>query len=124
MKKINDLIRPTVFSSVISCALFAPLLVAAATGDAALNNPLNKAISTIPDFISKFLQVVVMVALPIIVLFFVYAGFKFLLAQGNENKLNEARKNLLYAVIGAILILGAWVLATLLAGTVTQLINP
>lgn len=89
-----------------------------------LKNPLSSSLDTIPKFIEAVLKVVVMVALPIITLFFVYAGFKFIMAQGNSTKLQEARMNLLYSVIGAILILGAWVIATLIGGTVTQLVKP
>ena len=110
---------------------FLPILLYVALAESAyaqsqpgsLINPLADTINSIPKFIAGVLKVVVMVALPIIVLFFVYAGFKFLFAQGNAGKLQDARKNLVYAVIGAVLILGAWVIATLIAGTVTQLLK-
>ena len=87
-----------------------------------LVNPVNA--GTLPQFIELVLKAVVMVALPIITLFFVYAGFKFIMAQGNSSKLQETRMNLLYCVIGAILILGAWVIATLIGGTVSQIVRP
>lgn len=90
----------------------------------ALCNPLKPEFSSIPLFISGALKVIVMVALPIIVLFFVIAGFKFISAQGNPSKLDEARKNFVWVVVGALLIMGAWVLATLLANTVSQLVGP
>ncbi len=94
-----------------------------AHADSMLQNPLNSAFSTIPSFIAGVLRVVVYVALPIITLFFVVAGFQFLWAQGNSGKLDAAKKNFLFAVIGALLIMGAWVIATLIAGTVTQLVQ-
>ena len=84
-----------------------------------LANPLR--FKTIAEFIAGALQVLVIVALPIIVLFFVIAGFKFISAQGNEGKLGEAKKNFFYVIIGAGLIMGAWILAKLIAGTVSQL---
>jgi hypothetical protein len=90
----------------------------------ALCNPLNTQYSTIPTFIAGALKAVVMIALPIIVLFFVIAGFKFISAQGNPSELAVARKNFMWVVIGSLLIMGAWVLATLLAGTVAQLVAP
>lgn len=90
---------------------------------ALLQNPLNAAISSIPKFIAEVLKVVVKIAIPIIALFLVYAGFLFVRAQGNMQQLARARDNLMYAVIGALLIMGAWVLATLIAGTVTQLVG-
>lgn len=84
-----------------------------------LQNPLN--VGGVSDFIALVLRVMVMVALPIISLFIVYSGFLFISAQGNEEKLSKAKTNLLYVIIGAILILGAWVIATLIGGTVTQI---
>lgn len=113
--------------TILSCTPGFLLLFLAAVANAAepptLGNPLQNAYDSIPQFIAGVLQVVVMVAMPIIVLFFVWAGFLFIKAQGNPGKLDEAKKNLMYAVIGAILILGAWVIATLIAGTVTELVG-
>jgi hypothetical protein len=104
-------------------AAFLPFaLVFAQTGNT-LKNPLNSSFSTIPGFIAGALKVMVMVALPIITLFFVYAGFMFIMARGKSGDIETAKKNFVYVVIGALLILGAWVIATLIGGTVTQLIQ-
>lgn len=100
---------------------FYVVAVGAVQAQAGLDNPLNSNFSSIPTFLAGALKVLVMVALPIISLFIVYAGFKFLTAQGNPGKLSEARENFFYVVIGTILILGAWVIATLIGGTVSQL---
>jgi len=99
------------------------LFVSFAHADAVLNNPLNPTFSSIPSFIAGALKVMVMVALPIISLAIVYSGFLFVAAQGNDEKLSKAKGNLLYVIIGSILILGAWVIATLIGGTVSQLTN-
>jgi hypothetical protein len=90
---------------------------------ASLNNPLNREFSTVPGFIAGALRVLVMVSLPIITLFIVYAGFKFVAAQGRDEALAQAKMNLMYVVIGSILILGAWVIATLIGGTVSQVVG-
>jgi hypothetical protein len=100
--------------------LFAPLAFADTAG---LTNPLNPAYSSIPTFIAGALRVMVEVALPIISLFIVYSGFLFVSAQGNDEKLSVAKRNFMYVIVGAILILGAWVIATLIGGTVTQLVT-
>src|SRR3989344_1903431 len=84
-----------------------------------LKNPLN--CSSIPEFLAGALKALAMIALPIITLFLVISGFLFITAQGNEQKLAKAKLNFLYVVIGAPLILAAWVIATLIAGTVNQL---
>ncbi len=96
--------------------------VAFAQTQSGLRNPLEGGgIGTIPQFISNTLKVMVMVALPIITLFMVYSGFLFVLAQGNQEQLAKAKTNFVYVVIGAILILGAWVFASLLGGTISEL---
>lgn len=90
-------------------------------GTKTLQNPLK--FSSIETFIEGVLKAIVMVALPIITVFFVYAGFMFIKARGKSNELSDAKKNLVYVVVGAILILSAWVLATLIGGTVSQLLG-
>ena len=88
-----------------------------------LCNPLNSSFSSIPTFIAGALKVMVQVALPIIALFMVYAGFQFVTARGNGEQLTKARDNFKYVIYGTILILGAWVIATLIAGTVSQIVG-
>lgn len=108
---------------ITSLNIVAPLYALAATTDGKLNNPLNDAFSTIPGFIAGALQALVMIALPILTLFIVYSGFLFVSARGNEHKLEDAKRNFMYVIIGALLILGAWIIAQLIAGTVAQLIE-
>ncbi len=86
-----------------------------------LENPLNSSFSSIPQFISGTLKVMVMVALPIITLFMVYSGFLFVFAQGRPEQLAKAKTNFLFVVIGSVLILGAWVFASLIGGTISEL---
>lgn len=86
-----------------------------------LQNPLQY--DTITGFIAAALKALVVIALPIITLFIVLSGFMFVFARGNPNKLKDAKMNFFYVILGAILILGAWVLATLIGGTVSQVIG-
>lgn len=99
------------------------LVSVALAADGRLENPLNPAFSSIPAFIEGVLRVFVTVALPIITLFIVISGFMFVWALGKPEALKTARRNFFYVIIGSILILGAWVLATLIGGTVTQLVG-
>jgi len=95
-----------------------PVFAAPAEG---LQNPLK--FPNIQKFVEGTLQAIVMIALPIITIFIVYAGFLFISARGNTEKLGDAKKNFQYVIIGTILILSAWVLATLIGGTITQLLG-
>lgn len=104
-----------------SASLAALAVAETAHAQAELQNPLQ--FPDIATAVAGFLRVLVMVALPIISFFIVYSGFLFVTAQGNPEKLGSARRNLVYVLIGAALILGAWVIATLIGGTVSQIIR-
>lgn len=92
-----------------------------ANGTNCLENPLR--FGSIEGFIEGVLRAIVVISIPIIVAFMVFAGFKYIAARGNPGKIGEANKNFMYVIIGTIMILGAWVLATLIGGTVTQLLG-
>lgn len=57
------------------------------------------------------------------VLAFIYSGFLFVTAQGNETKLGTAKKALLYSAIGTAVLLGSWMIANVIRTTVNQVIN-
>ncbi|MCE9517885.1 pilin [Candidatus Nomurabacteria bacterium] len=128
------------FVFVVAFSLFAPMQFAnAANGDAnipsggdkntgvtintGIKNPLGKSISDIPTFIQTILGFVLLVGVPIIVLAIIYAGFLFVTAQGNSEKLTMAKTTLLYTLIGAALLLGSFVIAKAIKGTVDQISN-
>lgn len=88
--------------------------------NAKINNPLGK-ISSIPQFMEALLNIVIKIGVPLVALAIIYTGFLFVTAQGNPEKLKTAKKALTYTLIGAGLLLGAWVLAQAIVGTVDQI---
>ena len=58
------------------------------------------------------------------VLAFIYSGFLYVTAQGNETKLKDAHKSLLYTSIGTAILLGAWVLANVICQTIALIGGP
>lgn len=84
-----------------------------------INNPLGVDLDIV-EFIGQLFENFVKVALPFLVLFVIWAGLQFVLARGNEEKLSDAKKNLLYVIIGVAIVFGAWGIANLLSGTVDQ----
>jgi len=105
-------------TALLLSGLLAPAAVFAQT---TIQNPLG--VSSVADFIARALQSMVLLALPVVALFFVIAGFMFISARGNSEKLANARQNFVYVVIGGLLIIGAWVIATMIGGTVTQVLG-
>ncbi len=87
-----------------------------------LNNPLT-GISTIPEAINKILSIVIRIALPFIIIFFIWSGFKFILARGNPKAVTEAKNMFFFTIIGTLLILGAWTITNAIIGTVNAIVG-
>lgn len=116
----------TVFSKksfwiLASFLMIAPVFFARADGSGTLENPL-KGINTVPDFIQKIISDIILpIGVPVITFFIIYSGYLFVAARGDAAKLKAAKDTLLYTVIGAAVILGAWILAQAIGQTVKEL---
>lgn len=94
-------------------------------GGAKLENPLNcnadnksEGCNNLSDFVAAVLKAAVEVLMPFVVLAFIWSGFLFVRAQGNEEMLGEAKTAIYYSVLGAFILLGAWGFAEIIASTV------
>lgn len=87
--------------------------------DTKLCNPITY--GNITDFFLAILDVVVQFSLVLIVFFLVYAGFQFVTAQGNSEKLQKAKQMFVWIVVGAFVILGVFVIRTAICGTLQQI---
>lgn len=86
-----------------------------------LENPLGDDLDTLPELVENILRIVLTIGVPIVALAIIYAGFKFIAAQGNPTKLEEARRTLLYVIIGAGILLAAYVMAEAIVGTINAI---
>ena len=91
-----------------------------------LGNPLGggaggAGIGSVPELIVELLNVVMLVAVPLVALAIIYAGFLFVTALGNEEKLKKAKQTLWYVFIGAVIVLGALVIANAIGGTIESI---
>ena len=80
------------------------------TTGGSFQNPISS--ETLPDLVKKIANVVASVGIPLIAIFIIYAGFLFVTSQGDPKKLETAKTTLTYAVIGGIVIIGAYAIAT------------
>lgn len=106
--------RYTSYVAPIVIAL-APALLRA-TG---LTDPLGNI--TLYNFLFTILNAVIYILFPVIVLMLVYTGFLFVAAQGNPAKIQEARRALVWTIIGALVLLGAKAIALAVQATVDDL---
>lgn len=81
-----------------------------------LDNPLGN--KTLTQFLEEILKVIMIFAVPLIVFMIIYAGFLFVMDRGSDKNLAQAKRALLFAIIGGVLILGAQALLVVIQGTV------
>ena len=74
-------------------------------------------VSQIESFIQSVIQVMITLAGAVSVGFFVWGGFGYITSSGNPEKLDQSKKTILYSAIGLAIVLGAFVLSSI----VTQL---
>lgn len=85
-----------------------------------LTNPLGSG-ATLPWLVNQILGLVVKIGAVVVIFMLVYVGFLFVAARGNDAKLTEARKALLWTVVGALILLGAQAIAIGIKATVDAL---
>ncbi len=84
-----------------------------------LCNPIDS--PNLSSFLLGIVNVAIQYGAILIVFFIVFAGFKFVTAQGNSEKVSEARKMLTWVVVGAFVLLGVYVIRAAICGTIKQL---
>ena len=79
---------------------------------------------TFIDLLTSILNnIVIPIASVGVVIYIIYAGFTYVLAQGNPGKIEEAHKRLLWSLVGAGILLGAAGISIVVQNTVHSLIR-
>ncbi len=86
-----------------------------------VDNPLGPSIDTLPELVALVLSAVVQIGVPVVALGIIYSGFLFVKAQGNPAELKTAKEAFYWTIIGAMIVLGAFVILGIIEGTVEQL---
>lgn len=87
---------------------------------AQIRNPLGDD-GTFFVIIDRIIEGLTLLAIPIVVFMVIYAGFLFVSAQGSVEKLERAKRAITYALIGALILLGAQAISALIEGTISSL---
>lgn len=85
-----------------------------------LNNPLNSG-KSLEGFLQDILAFVIRIGIIIVILMIVFVGYKFVVAQGKPAEIEEAKKMLLWTVVGALILLGSQAIAIGIKATVQTL---
>jgi len=70
-----------------------------------LTNPLK--VKSLNDLYKNLLVLVIEIGYVVVAFFLLLSGFKFVTAQGNESKLEEAKSTFYGTIIGAVIVIGA-----------------
>lgn len=88
--------------------------------DLSIPNPLGD-IESLSDLFYLVINFVLSFSYAIIAFFLIWSGFKFVTAQGSEEKLTDAKNTFKYTIIGAILVIGAQVIVEVTKDIFTQI---
>lgn len=78
-------------------------------------------IKTVPELLLAIVDLVFLIAVPIIVMCIIYSGFLFVTSGGNDAKIEKARHTFLWTVVGALVLLGAKAIALAVQATIDAL---
>ena len=98
--KFLNIYKNKITFSIISVLLL-PVFVSAVT----IKNPLGSGVNSITDLLDKILNLLFVIAAPIITIMTLYAAYLIMTSGGEETKLNEGKRTLLYIVIGVVVML-------------------
>ena len=83
-----------------------------------LENPIYA--SNVTDLLFDLVDVAIFVGTIFAVFAFIFIGFKFVMAQGSDSALSEAKQWFLYAVIGTAILIGSKFIVEVVKNTVTS----
>lgn len=89
------------------------------TSASGFSNPIKA--NDLSTLLTDLLKVVTTIGAVVVVFFLILAGFKYVTARGDSKKISEAHNTLTWTVIGAMVLLGAQVIATAIQGTINEL---
>jgi hypothetical protein len=85
---------------------------------ATLPNPLN--VSSISDVLYLIANIATYIGVILAVLALIWVGFKFVAAQGNSEKITEAKRYFFYIIIGVAILIGASAIISILKTTLSS----
>ena len=111
------------FLGLLTCPSMIRLLATTNSGGGTgiLVNPLKD--TTLAGLINTILSAIIQVGIVVVTFFIVYAGFKYVTAQGNTTNLSKAHEGIKWTVFGSAIVLGAFVIQQIVTDTVGGLLK-
>jgi hypothetical protein len=83
---------------------------------ASLGNPIT--FGKIPELLLAVINVLLVIALPIIVFYLIYAGFLYVAARGKPEELKQANQALTFGIIGGVIVAGAFAILQIVSNLI------
>ncbi len=129
VKKFFTQYHEVIITLLLCVVMLVPALVSAGgagdmgtpspSGSNTFTNPLK--VNSVCGLVVGVLNAVMIIGIPIAVLFIVWAGLKFILAQGKPEAIKDARNNFLHVLIGIALFVGSSLIAKVILNTLRGL---
>src|SRR3989344_2274507 len=84
-----------------------------------LQNPIQA--ENFTEVMRRVANIAALIGLPIVVIMIIWTGAQFVFAGGDEKKLTAAKQSFYWTIIGALLVLGAYVIAAAIENFARQL---
>lgn len=84
-----------------------------------IKNPIGS--GSLEEFLKRLLDIFVTLGAMVVVFFIIYAGLQYVLARGDTKKISAAHETLWWTIVGAAILLGAQIIATVIQNTVKEL---
>lgn len=94
-------------------ALGAPLVFTSA----ALAAPASPEVTQVENFIKTVVQAMAGIAGLIAAAFFVIGGYTYIVSTGNPERLDKAKRTILYSAMGLVIVIAAFVITNFVSGT-------
>ena len=91
-------------------------LVVPVTVFAQISNPITS--GTLAALLVEVIRIIILIAVPVVILAVIYAGFLFVTAGGNEQKLTQAKQIFFWSLVGGLILFGGQAIAEGLCATV------
>ena len=96
-----------------------PTVTLPPSGGFTLQNPIQA--ESFTEVMRRVANIAALIGLPIVVIMFIWTGAQFVFAGGDEKKLTAAKQSFFWTIIGALLVLGAYVIAAAIENFARQL---
>jgi amino acid transporter len=110
MQRIKQLVSKSVAGATL--ALSSASVAMAAVEKPELNSPTKD--TSLADLITTVINALLIFAGAVAVLFLIIGGFRYVVSAGNADQVEGAKKTILYAIVGLIIIFVAFVLVQLI----------